>query len=541
MHSSRKVGSKEEKQNNQSLFSRVKGGIVFGVEIGGEVLKAMIRHPVSYFTGSRIFSDVPHYSGGILGCTTFNANLTDALTAEALKARGGLVTYWAGPFLPVLYVVSNADRLAIVKESHLGSINNESASYLSWLTRENNVMANFLAFMQVDSPSYKAQREFLMKFFHAGVKYRLPGIDKATKDYLCKYSEENTDKPRSLREFITLLVLYVSSHTLGLTKCTLNELYLENQDFCEAIDEVALYGISEKGNALLEEKLYRLFYKIIEKNFDSISANKEDECFIKCIFRSVNLSFPKKFEDFKALQYEIRNKLAYLFVSTAIGGFVHSTVNTLDWALARLLNNQKQFNLILQQVEKYSEGDFSQEAIFEKGGDLFELSKWVLHNVFLYPPFSHQFFYNSKAYDVKLPNDSKLTIPAGMMVVVNYQKCNELQKDMKDEKGFASELSSQATVGRFVSNKKVASFGGSAIDKDNKVSRVCPGAKTALNGQMVMLANLISGYKVMLENSISCVVDRRAHPLCTRLNQGKILLVKRSALLVSEQKHLRPS
>ena len=207
---------------------------------------------------------------------------------------------------------------------------------------------------------------------------------------------------------------------------------------------------------------------------------------------------------------------------------VHSTVNTLDWAIARLLNDQNKLDELIQLMAKHKDLDLTQEDIFDKEGPLFPLCEWVLHNVFLYPPFSHEFFLNCKLFMATLPDESTIAIQPGSFIVVNYIQCNRSNEQMTSPKTFSESLKEESTTGRFIIDKKVASFGGSITNKDNRKSRVCPGAKTSLYEQMIMIAIILRDYSLELTNSkeISCDVDSSMHPLCARLNIGDVTLTK---------------
>lgn len=449
-----------------------------------------------------------------------------AQNGSADKTSHGVATFWAGPSFPVFYLASNDAKHAFVRESHIGVIDGPSWDYIKTLSGGNNVMSTFPAFRPVDSKTYRAQRAFLLQRFHGGAKQRLPKIAEVTTTFLDQYCKTNSG-PVSLREFITLLVLHTSSHLLGLSQTTLDKLYCEHEKFREAIGRVAKYGVSEQADPVLEEVLYQFFLCTFQSNFEQISEEGPETNLIRNIFASINVEFPKKFSDFHQLTKETRHTIAMNFASTGLGAMVHSTANSLDWAIARLLKEKNKLDEFVQLMVQHKGLDLTEEGIFDKEkGPLFPLCTWVLHNVFLYPTFSHEFFLNHKSSNVTLADKSTLSVPSKSFILVNYAECNRSDTKMTMAETFPDALAKQDTTGRFIMDKRVASFGGSKISRDNPWTRICPGAKTSLLEQMIMIAIIIRDYSLQLtgHKEISCAVDPKAHPLCSRVNTGNIIL-----------------
>jgi len=286
--------------------------------------------------------------------------------------------------------------------------------------------------------------------------------------------------------------LHTSSHLLGLTQVTLDQLYFEQPAYRDAIDRVAKYGISERADHALETVLYQLFLQVLQRNFEQIRDETPETNLIRNIFSSMNVEFPQEFYDFYKLANDIQLSIAMNFAATGLGAMVHSTANTLDWAVARLLNNQHKMDELVQLMATHKHLALTEEGIFDKTGPLFPLGEWVLHNVFLYPPFSHEFFHNKKAFVATLPDASTIDVPSMSFIVVNYVQCNRSNEQMTSDKTFSESLAEKSTTGRFIMNEQVASFGGSKISKDNPKSRICP--------------------------------DK--HPLCSRVNSGNVILMK---------------
>jgi len=482
---------------------------------------------VPFFWGP-IHSQIPHVRAyNPLGHLDFTYQNSQDLTTAALNTTNGIATLWAGPF-PIHYVTSNAARHALVRESHMGVINETSSEFLHWMTGGNSVMASFPDFQPINSIPYKIQRDFLLKRFHGGAKQRLPDIEKSTTQFLQDFYQNQEQQPLPLRDFINALILNNSANLLGLKKYTLDKIYLERESYRVAIDRVAKYGISEKADPALEEDLYQVFLRVLETNFSQISSDSAENNLIRNIFTSLEIDFPTTFEDFHKLPKDLRYKIAMTFSSTGLGAMVHSTATTLDWAVARLLQDPKKKTELVQLMAQYKTIDLTEDGVFDKSGPLFPLCEWVLHNVFLYPTFSHEFFYNQTAYSAALEDGSTIEVPGNSIVVVNYVQCNRSESELAAFETFSKTLEDSATTGRFIMDKRVASFGGSKTSKENEKSRICPGAKTSLYEQMIILAILLRDYSLELIDSqdLSCDVDPAMHPLCVRANSGTVVLSK---------------
>jgi hypothetical protein len=502
--------------------------ITHGARIGYEMAKTasnpMLTRP--FFIGGAILNDIPHVRATTpLGQIKFNIETKNKLIKAAQQTPNSIATYWAGPFLPVIYITSNEARRALIQESRIGSINQSSEAYLYWITG-NEALTNFLGFKSINSKRYKMQRSYLVTFFHTRATRRLAEINGATQNFLKHYSQTLGESTLSIREFINRLVLNTSSCLLGLTTYTMDKIYLLKPEYRDAINNMVHYGLTQKSNPGFDKILFDLFCELLKGNFNTIKLSHAEEDFIHCIFASMNVDFPEQFEDFFTLPKETQFSIAMTFQSIMVGGLIHSTANSLDWAIARLLQDPKKMDELVQLMAKNKELDLSDESNFDKNGPLFKLSEWVLQNVFLYPTFAHQFFFNNKPYVVTLPDGVKTTIPGGSFILVNYLECNQGSKHMRGE-NFSKILEKQSTVGRFIMNKHVASFGGSQVNRENMQTRICPGAKTSLYEQIIIIGQLLRDYKLNLEDAgrLSCEVDDNKHPLCSRENTGHIRVV----------------
>ena len=492
------------------------------------------RSLVLPFFWGPIFRPVPHVRASQpLGHLRFTPQETDAFVRAAHQTPNGVATFWAGPF-PMVYAATNQARRELVRESHVGVVDQASAQYLDGMTGGNQVMATFPAFRVIDSatnksPIYKAQRRFLLARFHGGAKQRLPEIAETAAAFLRQYAEERGQLPRPLRELVTGLVLHTSSHLLGLTKVTLDGPYFGRLEFRHAIGRVARYGISERADPAYEATLHDLFLETFASNFEPISGSTAETSLIRNLFDSMDQPFPRTFEEFTRYPGPVRHAIAMNFASTGLGGMVHSTANTLDWAIARLLAEPSQMDRLAQLMAEHQELDLTGEGVFDQDGPLFPLAEWVLHNVFLYPPFSHQFFLNKQPFTATLADGSKLEVPSMSFTVVNYAECNRSEERMASADTFSEALRCPRTVENFIMDPRVASFGGSKVSKDNPKSRLCPGAKTSLYEQMIILGILLRDYSLQLTDpkGLSCAADPKEHPLCSRVNQGQVVLARR--------------
>ena len=370
---------------------------------------------------------------------------------------------------------------------------------------------------------------FVLARFHGGAKQRLPEIAETAAAFLRQYAEERGQLPRPLRELVTGLVLHTSSHLLGLTKVTLDGPYFGRLEFRHAIGRVARYGISERADPAYEATLHDLFLETFASNFEPISGSTAETSLIRNLFDSMDQPFPRTFEEFTRYPGPVRHAIAMNFASTGLGGMVHSTANTLDWAIARLLAEPSQMDRLAQLMAEHQELDLTGEGVFDQDGPLFPLAEWVLHNVFLYPPFSHQFFLNKQPFTATLADGSKLEVPSMSFTVVNYAECNRSEERMASADTFSEALRCPRTVENFIMDPRVASFGGSKVSKDNPKSRLCPGAKTSLYEQMIILGILLRDYSLQLTDpkGLSCAADPKEHPLCSRVNQGQVVLARR--------------
>ncbi len=484
------------------------------------------------FLRGQIHPHIPHaYSKNILGHTKFRPEETDKFTKMANQTPNGVITYWAGPF-PFFYVANNEARKHFIQEEHIGSIDAYSEDYLRWLTGGNDVMSTFPVFRSINSDAYQRQRRFLMMQFHQGTKKWLPTITEATSEFLGQYCESHGSTYRPLRDVLKALVLRSSSHVLDLTKVPLDCHYFEDEVYKEAIDRIAHYGITERADKKLEETLYHYFAKTFRQNFDQIQYLGSGQNLILNIFESLDIPFPSSVEEFETLPQEIRHTVAMNFYSTGVGALAHSTANTLDWAVATLLKNPAKLNQLQELMEQHKTLDLTQEGLFDNNeeGPLFPIAEWVLHNIFLYPPFSHEFFLNSRSFETQLPDGTKVTVPKMSFTVVNYQACNRSELGLSTPESFCQSLAPRATIGKFVMDKRNASFGGSEITKKNAHSRKCPGAKFSLHEQMIIIATLLRDYDLQVDPSedISCDGDPKMHPICSRMNVGNVILKKKN-------------
>jgi len=493
----------------------------------------------SFFGLRPILPGIPHVRGNMLGLTTFTPEVCQKLTKAAEKT--GIATYWAGP-MPMIYVTSNQVRRALVREAHIGSCDQQSAELLKTIVGNNNVMCHFPSFMNIQSDTYLMQRKFLFSRFTIKSRERLAGIASEVDAFLKEATKKDVNSC-NLREFVTELILHTSSHLLGLTDCTLDKIYLDNPGYRETIVKVAHYGISESYDPEFEKKLEQIFLDIFEKNFTSITNGTVDNNLIRNIFASMALDFPKTFKDFFLLPKETQHVIAMNFAATGLGGLFHSTTNTLDLALARLLKNPAKLAELTKLMASHKDIDISSEAAYDKTGPFFPIAEWVLHNVFLYPPFSHSFYLNRESFTVTLDNGTEIVIPSMSFTVVNYIECNRSNEKLISEETFSDNLKSKFTTGDFIHNPQVASFGGSKIDSHNNHSRSCPGAKTSLYEQMIIIVLLLRDYNLTSDDSeeISCEIDPSQHPICSRVRVGTIALKKLTEPFEEESSSVKSS
>lgn len=489
---------------------------------------------VPFFWGP-IYPDILHVRANTpIGHYKFDYEMANKFSQIARDNSKGLVTFWMGP-IPVIYITDNNARRHFVREACMGIVDNDSAAYLRRLFRGNNVMGTFPDFLPINSEEYKAQRRFLMDNFHHDLPNKLSKVEQATSSFLEKYSERGLDKKEvPLRDLVNLLILYTNSSILGLDTKTLDCYYLENQDYRNTLNKVAQYGISKKLDKAFEEKLYQVFEDILKSNFETISKLPEERNLIKNIFTSLNVIFPDKIEDFETVPQKTRHIIAMNFMATGIGGMFHSTANTLDWALACLLNDSNKLNELVQLMENNKDVDLKDPKNFDQGGVLFPIGEYLMQNAFINPPFSHEFFIVCQPITVKW-SGNEWKVPGGSLIMVNYLECNRSNEEMTPEHNFCKKLKDEnrLTVGTFVMSSDNASFGGSDLIRENNKSgkypnnksRKCPGAKFSLYEQMIMMATLLRDYPTLTSNyKVSCDVDPAAFPLHSRKNDGGVVL-----------------
>lgn len=494
--------------------------------IGNIACNPLLRK--AFFTRSEIFCQFPHIRAE--NTTELSPKDIRTLTHAAQSTTNGIATMWLGPF-PVFYISTNAAREALIRESVIGVTNNSIAKTMSRIFDQNKVMEYFLLSQNNYSRVYREQREFLIKLYHTKASMWLPIITKQTKEFLKSYADHSGETPRLLRQILELLVLHNSSYLLGLTDYPLDRLLLESTpDVQHAINEVAHYGITERGDPAFEEKIYAVFLILFEKNFNCIQSGlthheSTEQNLIRNLFKSRSIPFPDRFENFHQLDKEARYSIAMGFVAIGLGGMVHSTTNTLDWAMARLLANPEKLNELTQLLRDSELDDYylRREDSYDKdGGILFPIAEWVLHNVFLYPPFALEAFFNSKDMQTTV-NGSDITLPGNTFFIVNYRACNAAEK-LDDLTVFSrTVLSDKNTILNFWNNARVSSFGGSL---EGGKSRKCPAARTSLLEQIIAIAVLLGNFELTLTptTTISCGIDDSKSPLCTRTNDGMVTL-----------------
>lgn len=511
--------------------------------LGYSFFQSLSSVPTSSLIGGPIIPGVSHISSQRPWGYTGFLQATDKLIKAAEKE--GLVTYWVGPF-PVIYVTHHHIRNALIHESHVGVVDAQSEKFLHVMSKDNGVMKGFILYKSHSSETYRVQRQFLQNNFDGGAKNKLPTIVKVTEEFLENYSKKYSDKEISLQSFITLLVLNTSSHLLGLTEYTLDQDYLHDSAYKKIIQRTAGYGVGEIRDPQFEENIYKFFIRIFKFNFSEL-LRTENNAF-KNIFSSLDIPFPVDYAKFLEIPKHIRYKIAMNFAATGVGAMVHSTASTLDWAMAYLLNNPVKLNELTELIANY-QGDFSNTGIFDKyiaedqPGELFPITEWVLHNVFLRPPFSHEFFRTSKAFEAVIEENpdgtakTTLKIPSNAFIVVNYPECNLNNKNFNTEKKFSESLENQDTIGKFMKNRDIASFGGSVPKKNAKVTRICPAAKTSLYEQVIMIALILRYYSIVVKSKINLDIKGGPQsPLWVRVDHGSIILQSNTKEL--EQKNV---
>jgi hypothetical protein len=193
--------------------------------------------------------------------------------------------------------------------------------------------------------------------------------------------------------------------------------------------------------------------------------------------------------------------------------------------LARLLNDPVKYaelNLLMLNNQDVA---VAQTSSYDKNGELFPITEWILHNVFLYPTFGHESFVNNLETYEACVGTEKIKIPANSLLLIDYVGCNR-SIDIKSQAEFSDMLLADSfTIGKFILDKRVASFGGSVVNKNNRQTRVCPGAKTSLLEQSMMLAMILRKFSLK-GSEISCDIDIEQHPVISRVNQGFVQINK---------------
>ena len=474
--------------------------------LGRAWLAPFILGPIYPFT-------IPHlWSKKILGFPEFNFELAKKLEKLATK-HNHIASFWLGPY-PAFYISSNAVRSAIVRESHVGNIDEKSVAKVKKWMKNNEVMMAFPVFQNINSKTYKEQRSFLVEQYTRNASSYLPTLETEAYLFLNRYKNRDTN----IKDLVFGLVLKVSSRLLGLNQWTLDNLLLDELK-TQAIKKVAHYLITENGNPDLEQDLHAIFTEIFCRNFESISSESNHNL-IRNIFDSRSISFPKTLDAFYKIDWKTRHSIAMNFMATAMGGMVHSTSNSLDWALARLLSQPKQLAILSQLVRRHDNVPLSNPSIYDKQGSHGPICAWILENIFINPTFSHEFYFTRKAHSARLPDGTPLEIPSNCVVIVNYKACNISEPKLRFQ--FSDSLRSRATVERFIHDPRNASFGGSRIRKDSQQSRICPGAKVSLYEQMLLLSLLLKSFNLNPSRQISLEVEESAFPLRERVNVGKL-------------------
>lgn len=475
----------------------------------------------SYLLGP-FFPQIPHISSYYpWGHHRFRIDDAQYFSDIAKQNPNGLLTLWFGN-TPVIYVTNNETRISLVQESKIGVVNEAARSDLIDMFGHNNIMGTFLAFQPIDSEIHKQQRLFLLRRFSLNATELLPMVQESVNTFLQTHSQQTLP----LRNFVTALVLHVSGQLLGIGEWDLAEKYLSDPDLRKTFESLARYGISQDANPELEYRLYQVFADTFQSNFDYIHKQTSSNSLLHIIFESRMIPFPESYSDFVNLDADLRHLIAMNFISIGLGGMVHSTANSIDWALATLLKHPEKLSEF-QNLLRETDVDFTDGTVFEKSGPLFPIGQWVLYNVFLHPPFSHQFFFSQELYQAELPDGSILEIPPKTLIIVNYRECNLTNSLAPSLEEFREQLSETDTTWKFMrSPKMTASFGGSAKGK----TRVCPAAKVSLYEQMIVIATLLKSFSIRQE-SLSLEVNPEPFPIWSRRNEGTITIHHRGRSL----------
>lgn len=469
---------------------------------------------VPFITGPIYPFAVPHLrSKKLFGFAQVNENTSKKLEILANK-KNGLATFWMGIY-PAFYVTKNAMRSVIVRESHVGHIDDISVEQTRKWMNNNQVMLAFPVFQNIHSSIYSSQRKFLLNQYTMHATSHLSKIAEVAENFL----QNRRGTASNLKQFTYELVLRTSSILLDLHDWPLDNL-LADLTKTSAIQRVAHYLITENGDAIFENQLYEIFCEILNKNFKSISSCAPENNLIQNIFHSRGVAFPARFELFNLVDQETRHIIAMNFMATAIGGMVHSTSNSLDWAIARLVNDPKTKAALAFALTSNQPLSIADAKNYEKSAPLGPICEWILENVFINPTFSHELYYTRNSQSVTLPNGTKIQIPSKSIIIVNYKACNMNEEELN--RNFKGSLASSATTGRFIHNPQNASFGGSRITQDSPKSRICPGAKVSLYEQMVLLSSILKSFELSKVGSVSVEVDTQCFPLRERVSTGSI-------------------
>lgn len=491
-----------------------------------------------FFTGRPIIPDIPHVNATTIFGSVLDAKSVEMFERVAKQNPHGLASFWFGG-IPAFYITSNRTRRAIIKENKVGSVTEADAKFLERLSFDNYVMCKFPAFM-ARNETYKMQRKFLLGFFHNRTADRLPNIISAAYKFLEEHEAMFVLNPVSIRDFSMGLILRTSSYLFGLTNVPMDKRYFTDPEYKRQMDHVVLYGISGIGNITYEKKLYDIFVYILENNYQQIKTLIERFNMLGTIFASHNVKMPDSFEAFQKWdEPRLKHTIAMNYMAIVPGGKIHSTGNTLDWALASLLIDHQRLAELIVHVNQHKDTDFTDLKNYNYGQPLYPFFKLVAETLIKHPPFSHQFFYNPESYEVLLDNPpQRLVFPAGSIFFPNYVACNESEGFFEGPNKFDEFLKEVVSPHNFRNNNRVASFGGSDLNKENTVTRRCPAAATSIVEISAILAIIVLKYGVRLQvwqENISLEADCKQHPIHARKSLGRISLPLYTSYLSSSE------
>jgi cytochrome P450 len=478
-------------------------------------LGVLLRHvatlakerPGAFMLGKQPFPSVPHiHADTPFGHKNFTPELAAKCEAAAQKNPNGIVTFWLGPIL-VVYIANKKARDLAIQEEHLGVIHQNAADFLSVISGGNRVMHGFPAFQPRDSKTYQYQRAHLKDRFDGGAEDRLPKIIAKGEAFFRK----SVGKTFELREFLTALVLCTSSELVDLP-WSMEHLLPKYKD---TIARLAQYGISDSRDKVYEQQLYDLFMTIFRHNFEHLKNADPKINLIRAIFVSRGVNFPLDIKEFEKLPADQRMDLAANILSILIGAKVHSTMNSLNWAWARLLKDHATRDKLAELVKNISPEELSSIEIFDKSGKLGLLTEYILDNIAKYPTFGHQSFIVPKPYKLILKNGTSIQLPAHSFIFVNYKACNDSNAELATAQQFQEALKAKKTVSHFVHGQLTASFGGSRLHEGNTATRTCPGAPTSIFEQIILTALMLQHFDIVGTN-ISLEQDPRCFPVIGR-------------------------